>query len=122
MYLPVGLSPTERAELLEKTPLFADIHANAANTGQSAIPPNLDTDFHFTCFVQAPSIEAGKEKGEGGHRLIELDGRRAGPIDRGQSEDLLKVSVLTSHVWPSYTEPKSEGRRGICERTIRVRV
>lgn len=96
MYLPVGLSPTERAELLEKTPLFADIHANAANTGQSAIPPNLDTDFHFTCFVQAPSIEAGKEKGEGGHRLIELDGRRAGPIDRGQSEDLLKVSVLTS--------------------------
>jgi len=85
-----GLSPTERAELLEKTPLFADIHANVANTGQSAVPPNLDTDYHFTCFVQAPSMEPGKQKGEGGHRLIELDGRRAGPVDRGQSEDLLK--------------------------------
>ena len=27
-------------------------------------------------------------------RLIELDGRRAGPIDRGESRDLLKVGVI----------------------------
>lgn len=86
----------ERAELLETTPLFADVHAAEASSGQSAIPQNLDTDYHFTCFVLAPSEEGpGKAKGSEGHRLVELDGRRAGPIDRGPSENLLKVSDIS---------------------------
>ncbi|KAL5492555.1 YUH1 [Sanghuangporus weigelae] len=80
----------ERAQLLETTPLFADVHASEALSGQSAVPGNLDTDYHFTCFVHAPSTEPGKPKGVDGHRLVELDGRRVGPIDRGPSEDLLK--------------------------------
>lgn len=78
--------------------MFADIHATEANAGQSAVPTNLDTDYHFTCFVQAPSEHSGSPalKGEGGRRLIELDGRRVGPIDRGPSENLLKVRFLPS--------------------------
>ncbi|KAJ7767453.1 hypothetical protein DFH07DRAFT_866891 [Mycena maculata] len=68
----------DQCTVLETTPLFADIHAQAASSGQSAVPTNLDTDLHFTCFVSR------------GKRLIELDGRRAGPIDRGECADLLK--------------------------------
>lgn len=75
----------------------------------------LDTELHFTCFVEAPEAvfrqiarerdggAEGEEKiekeraevarGTGtGMRLIELDGRREGPIDRGECKDLLKVS------------------------------
>ncbi|EJD08534.1 peptidase C12, ubiquitin carboxyl-terminal hydrolase 1 [Fomitiporia mediterranea MF3/22] len=84
-------TPEERAKLLETTPLFADAHRTEASSGQSAVPRNLDTDYHFTTFVLAPSEgEPGKTKGMEGHRLVELDGRRAGPVDRGPSEDLLK--------------------------------
>ncbi|KAI5115332.1 hypothetical protein M0805_001869 [Coniferiporia weirii] len=77
-------TPLRRAELLETTPLFADIHAEEASVGQSAIPVNLHTDYHFTCFVEARCV--GKE----GRRLVELDGRRVGPIDRGPCVDILK--------------------------------
>ncbi|OCB86351.1 peptidase C12, ubiquitin carboxyl-terminal hydrolase 1 [Sanghuangporus baumii] len=91
-------TPVERAKLLETTPLFADVHASEAQSGQSAVPRNLDTDYHFTCFVHAPSTEPGKPKGVDGHRLVELDGRRVGPIDRGPSEDLLKVRDVAAFV------------------------
>ncbi|KAJ7077899.1 hypothetical protein B0H15DRAFT_861344 [Mycena belliarum] len=81
-----GKTPEERAKLLETTPLFADIHAQAASSGQSAVPTNLDTDLHFTCFVEAPS--KGPDS-QGGMRIVELDGRRNGPVDRGECTDLL---------------------------------
>lgn len=75
------------------------MHSEAASAGQSAVPTNLDTDNHFTCFVQAPSSEPDQPRGASGKRLVELDGRRAGPIDRGASEDLLTVgSVCPSQV------------------------
>ena len=66
----------------------------------------MDTDLHFTCFVQAPSEKkreiafAGADSGKeiqvsgGKKRLIELDGGRLGPIDRGECNDLLKVDTL----------------------------
>lgn len=93
-----GKTPDERAKILETTPLFADIHARAASSGQTSVPQDLDTDLHFTCFVQAPDSEA-REPGLGSAagasmRLIELDGRRSGPIDRGPSTDLLSVSCF----------------------------
>ena len=84
-------TPLERSRLLETTPLFASIHAESATAGQSAIPPNLDTDFHFISFVLAP--DTSPETGPG-HRLIELDGVRAGPVDHGPCDDLLTVSVF----------------------------
>ncbi|CCA66716.1 probable ubiquitin thiolesterase L3 [Serendipita indica DSM 11827] len=78
-------TPEERAKLLETTDLFAAAHAEAASGGQSSLPPNLDTREHFVAFVQAPDPNE-----DGKHRLIELDGRRNGPLDLGPSEDLLK--------------------------------
>jgi ubiquitin carboxyl-terminal hydrolase L3 len=96
-------TPIERARHLETTPLFASIHAELASGGQTQVPTNLDTDLHFTCFVQVPTSEktretadagvgAGKEiqSSRGKMRLIELDGGRRGPIDRGECKDLLK--------------------------------
>ncbi|KAF8573601.1 peptidase C12, ubiquitin carboxyl-terminal hydrolase 1 [Ramaria rubella] len=76
-------TPEQRAELLEKTELFASIHASAANTGQSEVPTNPDTDLHFCAFVLAPS-PVDKQL-----HLLELDGRRVGPVDRGPSTDLM---------------------------------
>ena len=91
----IDKTPSERAHILESTPLFASAHADAASSGQSAVPDNLDVDLHFTCFVQAPSATARKDQTQTGERrLIELDGRRDGPIDRGVSTDLLKVSRI----------------------------
>jgi Ubiquitin carboxyl-terminal hydrolase, family 1 len=93
-----GKTPTERAKLLETTPLFANIHADAAAAGQTSVPENLDTDLHFTCFVQAP--EPGPRQTATSTktmRLIELDGRRAGPVDRGVCTDLLRVRHVNRH-------------------------
>ncbi|RPD64349.1 cysteine proteinase [Lentinus tigrinus ALCF2SS1-7] len=87
------ITPLERAKILETTPLFADIHADAASGGQTAVPTDLDTDLHFTCFVQAPSPPAredGTPATSEQMRVLELDGRRAGPVDRGQCKDFLK--------------------------------
>ena len=98
----IDKSPEERAEHLGTTPLFASVHAETASTGQSA--PTTDTDLHFTCFVEAPDQdfrkvarredvdESSVTEPTTGMRLIELDGRRAGPIDRGECQDLLSVS------------------------------
>ncbi|KIK94608.1 hypothetical protein PAXRUDRAFT_827811 [Paxillus rubicundulus Ve08.2h10] len=84
-------SPEERAKLLETTPLFGQIHATAASSGQTEVPQNLDTDLHFTCFVKAPTASARLAETQTQQwRLIELDGGRIGPIDRGECTDLLK--------------------------------
>ncbi|TCD67603.1 ubiquitinyl hydrolase 1 [Steccherinum ochraceum] len=79
-------TPEERVKLLETTTLFSDMHEEAASSGQTAVPTDLATDLHFTCFVQA-------NLGEGEPHLIELDGRRTGPVDRGASEDLLATAA-----------------------------
>jgi len=84
-------TPLERAQFLESTDIFTNIHAGVAAGGQTTVPDNLDTDLHFTCFVQAPEASAREaEIATGSRRLIELDGGRAGPVDRGESTDLLK--------------------------------
>jgi ubiquitin carboxyl-terminal hydrolase L3 len=103
----------ERAEILSTTPLFAKIHTESASSNLNQTAPNLDTELHFTCFVEAPEAEfrriardsdgknaedLEKEREEmarqsgTGMRLIELDGRRDGPIDHGECKDFLKVS------------------------------
>lgn len=82
-----AMTPEERAKLLEETDLFATAHEAAAAGGQSAMPENLATDYHFVAFVQAPDAQ-DLEK----HRIVELDGRRSGPVDLGESTELLAVS------------------------------
>jgi len=97
-------TPLERAKLLETTPLFEEIHTNTAKAGQSSVPADLIVDLHFITFVSAPDEEYREQAGasrptaEGSQepadytymRLVELDGGRDGPIDRGECKDLLK--------------------------------
>lgn len=104
-------TPVERAKLLEETTLFGSIHSAAANSGQTdASTANMNTELHFTTFVRAPApgrrarvcegegvsvVEPGNGVGEQDEwRLVELDGMRMGPIDRGECKDLLKVNGL----------------------------
>jgi ubiquitin carboxyl-terminal hydrolase L3 len=89
------MDPGKRGELLEKTDIFASIHLDAASHGQTAAPgEDEDVDLHFTAFVSALDPDCG----EGGEkmRLLELDGTRGGPIDRGECKNLLSVSTLLS--------------------------
>lgn len=85
-----ALTPQQRGELLEKTDVFAAIHLDAAQDGQTAAPAAEDNvEFHFTAFVPAPD-----PLNKGSMRLIELDGVRGGPIDSGQCENFLEVSFF----------------------------
>ncbi|WWC89359.1 uncharacterized protein L201_004281 [Kwoniella dendrophila CBS 6074] len=77
------LSPLDRAKLLDESNFFSEAHLSASQSGQSSIPDDLDVDTHFITF-----IEATNEKGE--KRIVELDGGRNGPFDRGQSENFLE--------------------------------
>ncbi|CAK5273918.1 unnamed protein product [Mycena citricolor] len=106
-------TPEERATLLETTPLFASIHEGVASTGQSAVPRNLDTDLHFTAFVRAPDVS-----GAGGshQRIIELDGRRSGPIDRGECKDFLADAVkVIKDIYISASQSVEFNIMALCE-------
>jgi len=84
-------TPDERAKILETTPLFANIHSEVASSGQSAAPEaGAYTNLHFTCFVHAPNPPRSDVVSTDPPRLLELDGRRSGPVDRGASTDLLQ--------------------------------
>lgn len=79
------LNPIQRAELLTYSKELAAAHTTAASGGQTAAPDASDPiDLHFTCFIRDQS------SGE----LVELDGRRKGPVRRGvhlaSQEDLLE--------------------------------
>ncbi|GAB0136226.1 hypothetical protein EsDP_00004537 [Epichloe bromicola] len=82
------LPPRERSALLEKTPAIATAHKEAASAGDTAAPDAQDdVDLHYVCFV----------KGSDG-ALWELDGRRKGPIRRGEleeNEDMLSPKALS---------------------------
>ncbi|CAL1714816.1 unnamed protein product [Somion occarium] len=89
------LTPEARSHLLETTTLFSEIHSEVASAGQTAAPDaNAKVDLHFTCFVKAPDPANPSVR-----RLIELDGRRDGPLDRGLCTDLLKdvARVVKEH-------------------------
>ncbi|WVQ99418.1 hypothetical protein IAU59_006552 [Kwoniella sp. CBS 9459] len=81
-------TPIERAKLLDEAEFFSTAHTAAAQTGQSAIPEDLDVTTHFIAFV-----EGVNEKGE--KRIVELDGGRQGPFDQGPCvsflEDVAKI-------------------------------
>lgn len=111
----IDQTPLERSKLLEATPLFANVHAETANTGQTV--PYEVTDLHFTCFVQAPEadIRAVADEGAKGHvvdikpedhrtsglRIVELDGEREGPLDHGECQNFVEVRTQSSRVYPS---------------------
>lgn len=82
------LDPGARAQLLEKTPALATAHREAASQGATEAPQAQDNvDLHYVSFV----------RGTDG-TLWELDGRRKGPLARGQldeGEDVLSEKALT---------------------------
>ncbi|EEH49313.2 uncharacterized protein PADG_05392 [Paracoccidioides brasiliensis Pb18] len=86
------LKPGPRADLLYASKALENAHADAAKKGDTSAPDaNTKTDLHFVCFV----------KGSDGH-LWELDGRRKGPLDRGEldeDEDVLSENALKLGAW-----------------------
>lgn len=79
------LAPKERAELLYNSPALEAAHRASAQQGDTAAPPAEDiVELHFVAFV----VVNGK--------LWELDGRRKGPICRGEvgDEDALGEKAL----------------------------
>ena len=79
----VPLAPDARAELLYQSQALESAHADAAKKGDSTAPDAATkVDLHFVAFVK------DEESGD----LWELDGRRKGPIKRGnlgRDDDLL---------------------------------
>jgi hypothetical protein len=70
-----------------------------------------------------PDPVAVNDKTLTGMRLIELDGRRDGPIDRGECTDLLSVSARSSRSRiHALSMPAYIGRREVHKRPIRVNV
>ena len=70
----IPLQPEERAELLYKSDALETAHQDAAKKGDTSAPDaEVKVDLHFVAFV--------KDR-EGA--LWELDGRRKGPLKRGQ--------------------------------------
>ncbi|KAI9696354.1 MAG: ubiquitinyl hydrolase 1 [Bogoriella megaspora] len=83
----ISLEPAKRADLLATSNAIETAHQAAAQTGDTAPPSANDSvDLHFVCFV----------KSQEGH-LWELDGRRKGPLmrgDLGPGEDVLSDKGL----------------------------
>ncbi|KAK4238841.1 ubiquitin carboxyl-terminal hydrolase isozyme L3 [Achaetomium macrosporum] len=81
------LGPVERARLIETNEELARAHKSVATQGDTTAPDAQDdVDLHYVCFV----------KGRDG-ALWEMDGRRKGPLKRGEledSEDVLSEKAL----------------------------
>ncbi|TCD67604.1 ubiquitinyl hydrolase 1 [Steccherinum ochraceum] len=83
-----GKDGYERAKILESSNTLAEIHHEAATGGQSITPQLEDkVEFGYTCFVEAPDPSA---PGNGKTRIIELDGGRNGPVDKGDCRSFLE--------------------------------
>ncbi|KAL2142764.1 hypothetical protein VTI28DRAFT_781 [Corynascus sepedonium] len=83
----IHLPPAERAKLLERDGALAAAHRGVAEQGDTTAPAATDdVDLHYVCFVK------GRDGG-----LWEMDGRRKGPLRRGDldaSEDVLSDKAL----------------------------
>ena len=75
----MGMDPISRGSWLEKDPEIERAHIDTENEGQSAAPvrEGEDVDTHFVAFIL----------GEDQSSIIELDGRREGPVLRGECQD-----------------------------------
>jgi ubiquitin carboxyl-terminal hydrolase L3 len=77
----------DRANLLYESQALESAHQAAAATGDTEAPAaDEKVDLHYVCFV----------KSEKNH-LWEMDGRRKGPLDRGElsaDEDVLSEKAL----------------------------
>lgn len=68
-------TPDKRITLLEESSELQDVHAETAGEGQTAAPDaDEPVHLHFIALVRG-----------GNGRLLELDGRRRGPVERSVS-------------------------------------
>jgi ubiquitin carboxyl-terminal hydrolase L3 len=83
----IPLKPAERAELLYESQALETAHQAAASGGDTSAPAAEDNvDLHYVCFVKSQK-----------NQLWELDGRRKGPLNRGElspDEDVLSEKAL----------------------------
>jgi ubiquitin carboxyl-terminal hydrolase L3 len=83
----IPLKPVERADLLYESQALESAHQDAAAGGDTAAPSADDkVDLHYVCFVKSTN-----------NHLWEMDGRRKGPLDRGElapDEDVLSEKAL----------------------------
>lgn len=84
----IPLKPVARADMLYESQALEMAHQTAAAGGDTAAPSAEDNvDLHYVCFVKSTKT----------NRLWELDGRRKGPLERGQlspDEDVLSEKAL----------------------------
>jgi ubiquitin carboxyl-terminal hydrolase L3 len=90
----IPLPTAERSQLVERNPALAQAHQAAAAQGDTPAPDARDdVDLHYVCFVRTEDPEL-----QGAGILWELDGRRKGPLKRGNlapGEDVLSERALT---------------------------
>jgi ubiquitin carboxyl-terminal hydrolase L3 len=83
----IPLKPIERADLLYESEALESAHQAAAAGGDTSAPAADDNvDLHYVCFVKSQN-----------NHLWELDGRRKGPLNRGElspDEDVLSEKAL----------------------------
>lgn len=83
----IPLNPAQRARLVESNDALESAHQSAASAGATEAPDaEADVDLHYICFVKSSK----------NNHLYELDGRRKGPLDRGNlgGEDVLSEKAL----------------------------
>ena len=104
---PECASPQDRARVLESMSEFAEIHAKASVSGQSAVPAEDDETQHYTCFVSVPEVMRQKTP-TGRLRVIELNGGRKGPVDRGECTNLLRdvARYVREHYLPNTSDAR----------------
>lgn len=100
----IPLKPIARADLLYESEALESAHQAAASGGDTSAPAAEDNvDLHYVCFVKSQN-----------NQLWELDGRRKGPISRGQlspDEDVLSERGLDLGV-RSFLKRESEAGGG----------
>lgn len=83
----IPLNPQARADLLYESAALESAHQSAAGGGDTSAPDAEDNvDLHYVCFVKSQE-----------NNLWELDGRRKGPLNRGNlsaDEDVLSEKAL----------------------------
>ncbi|KAF2744210.1 cysteine proteinase [Sporormia fimetaria CBS 119925] len=83
----IPLKPMDRANMLYESKALESAHQTAAAGGDTAAPSAEDNvDLHYVCFVKSKN-----------NHLWEMDGRRKGPLDRGElaaDEDVLSDKAL----------------------------
>jgi ubiquitin carboxyl-terminal hydrolase L3 len=100
----IPLKPVDRADLLYESEALESAHQSAASGGDTSAPAAEDNiDLHYVCFVKSEN-----------NNLWELDGRRKGPLNRGNlspDEDVLSEKALQLGV-RSFLKRESEAGGG----------